>query len=192
MTKTLPAIGVAATVLTGVVMAAVTAPGFLPASGAQDHPQIERFLNGPTAMDRFRQQLGDKMRNDQDATPLLVEQVRLFAKTINPPRPRRQEPGDDTYIRIVVPPEPRFSLQDGLQPMLPGSAFGQPHMPLSARRRNLRPGASCDGIGGASPTLRIFRFAVAGAMYTSWPVVATLVLARAVMKSVGQAPPCES
>jgi hypothetical protein len=37
-----------------------------------------------------------------------------------------------------------------------------------------------DGIGGASPTLRILCFAVARAVYASWPAVATSGRARAV------------
>jgi hypothetical protein len=106
MIKTLRITSVAAVVLAGIVLASVLVPslvGFgVGGNGGtkkivnmlapltrilpfgRDDEQVGKILNAPSAVDRFKEQHGDKDQSDQDTTPPLVKQAEVLADIINP------------------------------------------------------------------------------------------------------------
>ncbi len=116
MIQTLRITSVAAVILAGVVIASVAGPASLLGFGVRGDRQMEKILNAPSAVDRFKEQHGDKPQNDRDTTPPLVKQAGLFANIINPPAPpvgqASATPQDIPQKRIVGPQvvSARFSL----------------------------------------------------------------------------------
>ena len=107
MIKTLRITSVAAVLLAVVVLASVL--GYLrPASlihlnfGVRSDKQIEKILGGPSAVDRFKEQYGNKVPSGQDTTPPLVKQADLFAEIINP------KPPDGTPAMTSIVPAPKM------------------------------------------------------------------------------------
>jgi len=86
MIKTLRITGVAAVALAGVVLASVLGPVSLIHWGGQDDQQMEKIIAAPSAVERFREQYGDKTEVSQD-TPPLVKQAELFKDIIDPRLP---------------------------------------------------------------------------------------------------------
>jgi len=92
MVKTLRITSVVAVLLAGVVLASVL--GYLsPAalmhldSGAGGDKQVDKILAGPTALERFRQQYGNKAPDPNGTTPPLVKQAEILAGILTPPAP---------------------------------------------------------------------------------------------------------
>ena len=97
MSKALRRTSAAAVLLAVVVLASVL--GFLrPASlvplnlGVHSDKQTEKILSGPSAVDRFKEQYGNKVPDGQGTTPPLVKQAEAFANIINPPAPDGTRP----------------------------------------------------------------------------------------------------
>ena len=53
--------------------------------GVRSDKQTEKILGGPSAVERFKEQYGNKVRTGEDTTPPLVKQAELFADILNPP-----------------------------------------------------------------------------------------------------------
>ena len=73
------------------IIAAVLAAGFIVFPmifGFRSDEDIERFLNSPSVIDRYRQAKGGKAQPDVETSPL-VAQAMKFAGYINPPKPER-------------------------------------------------------------------------------------------------------
>lgn len=114
MIKTLRITSVAAVLLAVVVLASVL--GYLrPASllhlnfGVRSDKQIEKILSGPSAVERFKEQYGNKARGGEDTTPPLVKQAELFADIINPRLPDLPAGG----VTTPLPPKPSFTKPAG-------------------------------------------------------------------------------
>jgi hypothetical protein len=76
------------------VIAAILAAGlimFPMIFGFRSDEDIERFLNSPSVIDRYRQAKGGKAQPDVETSPL-VAQAMKFADYINPPKPKRDAP----------------------------------------------------------------------------------------------------
>ena len=85
MIHTLRIAGIAVVILAGVVMASVAVPAWRFGLAGHDDGQVEKILNAPSAVDRFQKQYGDKVNDDQDTTPPLVREAKIFASILNPP-----------------------------------------------------------------------------------------------------------
>jgi hypothetical protein len=96
MIKTLRITGVAAVALAGVVLASVLGPVSLIHWDGQDDQQMERIVAAPSAVERFREQYGDKGHVDVDQMPPLVKQAELFKDIIDPQLPPAAEPKTTT------------------------------------------------------------------------------------------------
>ncbi len=91
MIKTLRITGVAAVALAGVVLASVLGPASLIHWGGPDDQQMEKIVAAPSAVERFREQYGDKGHVDADQIPPLVRQAELFKDIIDPQLPAAGE-----------------------------------------------------------------------------------------------------
>jgi hypothetical protein len=116
MIGTLRITSVAAVILAGVVMASVVGPVSLLGFGVRDDTQVAKFLDGPSAVDRFKERHGDKAQDNQDTTPPLVKQAELFANIINPPA------SAPAQTRSTPAPAPRRPKVPG--PPAPSAQFG--------------------------------------------------------------------
>jgi hypothetical protein len=85
MTRVLHVANIVAVILTGVVIVSLGESGLL-RPGAQREGQIGAFLNGPSVMDRFKQQSHGSYSNQGESTPSIIRQAELFASIINPPQ----------------------------------------------------------------------------------------------------------
>jgi hypothetical protein len=97
--------------ITSVSVLAIFAVGlfaFLVFSGFRGDAEIEKFLNSPTAIDRFKQRRGTEAGTSEQ-TPPLVAQAGLFARFLNPPAPKetsRTVDGGPTNTGGPAPPPP--------------------------------------------------------------------------------------
>ncbi len=89
MIRTLRITSVVAVILAAVVLASVL--GFLrPAPllhlnpGTGGDKQIENILSGPSAVDRFKEKFGNKVKGSDDTAPPLVKEATLLEGIINP------------------------------------------------------------------------------------------------------------
>lgn len=87
MIQTLRITGVAAVALAGVVLASVLGPVSLIHLDNQSGQRMEKILTAPSAVERFREQNGDRNQGDLDTTPPLVRQAETFKGIIDPPPP---------------------------------------------------------------------------------------------------------
>jgi hypothetical protein len=142
MIKTLRITSVAAVLLAVVVLASVL--GYLrPAAlihlnfGVRSDKQIEKILGGPSAMDRFKAQYGNKVQSGEDSTPPLVKQAELFADIINPSAPPGLPPGGLSSLppapvfkgKPSVPVSGKFELLGTCYSSTPGTSFAYIRLP---------------------------------------------------------------
>jgi len=85
MVKTLRLTSVAAVILAGLVLASVLGPTSLLGLGVPEDEPLEKTLDGPSAVDRFKEQHGGRAPSGRNTTPPLVKQAELFAAILNPP-----------------------------------------------------------------------------------------------------------
>jgi hypothetical protein len=98
------------------IIAAILAAGFIAFPmifGFRSDEDIERFLNSPSVIDRYRQARGEKTQPDVETSPL-VAQAMKFAGFINPPKqpPSRTSPAmgpQDPGPKRSPPPIPEVS-----------------------------------------------------------------------------------
>ncbi len=106
MIKTLRITSVAAVLLAVVVLASVLGfercASLLPLNlGVRSDKQTEKILSGPTAVERFKEQYGNKAPDQgQDKTPPLVKQAEMFANIINPLAPDGTRPAVASKLPI--------------------------------------------------------------------------------------------
>jgi hypothetical protein len=145
MTKTLHAISVTATLLTGLMIAVIAGPGVVLRSGAGGDRQIERFLNDPSALDRFRQQRSGKDQDHWEGTPPLVEHARLLAGILHPPAPEHLT--EDTHDEEPPPPPPtlKFSVEGTSCSPGPNASFAYVRL-IDKTCRWVRPGEHIDTV----------------------------------------------
>ncbi len=113
MIKTLRLTSVAVVILATVVLASVL--GFLRSdsslslrAGTGSGKQTENILKGPSAVERFKMQSGNKGQDSVDTTPPLIKQAELLAKIINPPEP---VPDAGTKSPVGLPPKPKLPVK---------------------------------------------------------------------------------
>jgi hypothetical protein len=84
---------------------ALAVPAFVGFQGDED---IEKFLNAPTVIDKFKENMGGKPTS-QGQTPPLVAQAGRFAGYLNPPKiePTKTVDGGTNNTGIENPPPPR-------------------------------------------------------------------------------------
>ncbi len=115
MIQTLRITGVAVVILAGVVIASIAGPASLLGFGVKGDAQMEKILNAPSAVDRFKEQHGDKPQSNQDTTPPLIRQAELLANIINPPAaPVAHTPTKTGTVTPPPPPPPRTSAKFSL------------------------------------------------------------------------------
>jgi hypothetical protein len=92
------------------IIAAILAAGFIVFPmifGFRSDEDIERFLNSPSVIERYRQARGGKAQPDVETSPL-VAQAMKFANYINPPKPvvvgRQRGPKVPTGTKPPPPP----------------------------------------------------------------------------------------
>ncbi|MCX5646851.1 MAG: hypothetical protein NTZ17_19560 [Phycisphaerae bacterium] len=141
MIKTLRITSVAAVLLAVVVLASVL--GYLrPDSlshlnfGVRSDKQIEKILTGPSAVDRFKEQHGNKVPSGEDTTPPLVKQAELFADIINPSAPTglpggmpNGQPPRPSFVKPSVPVAGKFELLGTCYSDTPGTSFAYIRLP---------------------------------------------------------------
>jgi hypothetical protein len=108
MIKTLRVTSAAAVLLAVVVLASVLGfqryASLLPLNlGVRSDKQTEKILSGPSAVDRFKEQYGNKVPPGRDTTPPLVKQAEIFRDIINPPAPDGTRPA---MALKNLPPKP--------------------------------------------------------------------------------------
>lgn len=116
MIQTLRITSVAVVILAGVVIASIAGPASLLGFGVKGDEQMEKILNAPSAVDRFKEQHGDKPQTNQDTTPPLIRQAELLANIINPPASTAPavRTATKTGTGTPPPPPPRTSAVFGL------------------------------------------------------------------------------
>ena len=116
MIQTLRITSVAVAILAGVVIASIAGPASLLGFGVKGDEQMEKILNAPSAVDRFKEQHGDKPQTNQDTTPPLIRQAELLANIINPPASTAPavRTATKTGTGTPPPPPPRTSAVFGL------------------------------------------------------------------------------
>lgn len=117
MIKTLRITSVAVVILAGVVIASIAGPASLLGFGVRGDAQMEKILNAPSAVDRFKEQHGDKPQDNQDTTPPLIRQAELLANIINPPAtiaPAVRTPTKTGTATPATPLPPRTSAKFSL------------------------------------------------------------------------------
>lgn len=92
---------------------------FLLLFGLRDNPQIEQFLNSPSAIEKFKDKASETTKT-QDTIPPLVKQARAFALRIDPPPPPK-------------PPEPPKPKIVAKQPTAPKRPVPTPKTTVSAK-----------------------------------------------------------
>ncbi len=147
MIKTLRITSVAAVILAGVVLASVVGPASLIGLGARGDKQVEKILAAPSAVDRFKEQHGDKDQANQDTTPPLVKQAELFSNGLKPrPAPAAQAPPVATRGTKGPPVTPQnvsasFQLVGISYSSIPGASFAYIHIPADQTYQWIQPGA---------------------------------------------------
>ena len=104
MIKTLRLTSVAAVILAGLVLASVLGPTSLLGLGVPEDEPLEKTLDGPSAVDRFKEQHGDRAPSGRDTTPPLVKQAELFAAILNPPA-NTALPSQKTFVPVAKKPK---------------------------------------------------------------------------------------
>jgi hypothetical protein len=143
MIKTLRITSVAAVLLAVVVLASVL--GYLrPAAlmhlnfGVRSDKQIDKILHGPSAVDRFKEQYGNKPASGGDTTPPLVKQAELFADILNPRPPDSPAGGVTTPLapvpvikKPIAPVSSKFELLGTSCTSNPNTSFAYIRLPDS-------------------------------------------------------------
>jgi hypothetical protein len=145
MIRTLRITSVAAVILAGVVLASVVGPASLIGFGIRGDKQVEKILTAPSAVDRFKEQHGDKEAN-RDTTPPLVRQAELFSNALKPrPAAAAQAQAAPPRNSPPLPPGPQNPSADfevvGISYSSPGASFAYIHISADQTYQWVQPGA---------------------------------------------------
>jgi hypothetical protein len=92
MIYTLRIASVAAVVLAGLVLASVLGFASLKSFGTRDDEELNRILDAPSVVEKFKDSQGDEAQTRRDAISPLVTEAQAFAAIIDPPPPVAAEP----------------------------------------------------------------------------------------------------
>jgi hypothetical protein len=125
--------GVAALILSGLVVASILGPVRLPGLAMSDDTKAREFLDSPSAVERFNSRQGPASDDVGDKSPPLVRQAEALAGILTPriETPAAANPGS---LRPQPPRPPQATLKFGLvgvsySPSDPQSSFAYLRMP---------------------------------------------------------------